>query len=103
MLASTLLSCRLTGPFRSWLAEAERLRKPVAVAAVAAAAKDTEARGRPRLVSIKERLEKEGWRLTEKLLTDMLEDMVVVWKSNRTGSAVTTEADHVRQEASAKD
>lgn len=88
LLASALLSCRLRGPFRSWLTEAERPRGPaVAAAAAAAAAKDTEARGRPRLVSIKERLVKDGWRLTEKLLTDTLEDMMVVWKSNTTGSS----------------
>lgn len=75
LLASAPPSCRLTGPFRSWLTDAERLRGPPP-----AAAKDTEARGRPRLMSIRERLEKEGWRLTEKLLTDMLEVMMVVWR-----------------------
>ena len=84
------LSCRLTGPFRSWPAEAERPRGP-------AAAKDTEARGRPRLVSIRERLEKDRWRLPEKLLTDRLEDMMAVWKGHRTGSAVTTQLDLARQ------
>lgn len=98
LLASAPPSCRPAGPFRSWLMEAERLRGPAA-----AAAKDTEARRRPWLVSIKERLEKEGWRLTEKLLTDMLEDMMVVWKSDRRRNAVTTETDHVHQEASATD
>lgn len=83
LLAS--VSCRLTGPFRSWQTEAERLRGPqveAEPAAAAAAAKDTDARGRPRPVSIRERLEKDGWRLTEKLLTDMLEDMMDIWKSN---------------------
>lgn len=49
--------------------EADRLRGLVAV-------KDTEARERARPVSIRERLEKEGWRFTEKLLTDMLEVMM---------------------------
>lgn len=95
LLAS--VSCRLTGPFRSWQTEAERLRGPQAEAEAepAAAAKDTDARGRPRPVSIRERLEKDGWRLTEKLLTDMLEDMMDVWKSNgEKGGAVTMEMDH---------
>lgn len=99
LLAS--VSCRLTGPFRSWQTEAERLRGPQVEAepvAAAAAAKDTDARGRPRPVSIRERLEKDGWRLTEKLLTDMLEDMMDIWKSNmREGGAVTMETDHKRQ------
>lgn len=80
LLAS--VSCRLTGPFRSWQTEAERLRGPQVEAEPAAAAKDTDARVRPRPVSIRERLEKDGWRLTEKLLTDMLEDMMDVWKNN---------------------
>lgn len=69
LLPCTPLSCRLIGPLRSWLMEAERLSGM-------AAAKDTEARERARPVSIRERLEKEGWRFMEKLLIDMLEAMM---------------------------
>ena len=44
---------------------------------VPAEEKETEARERWRPLSLRERLEKEGWRPREKLLTDMLEDMLL--------------------------
>lgn len=70
LLPCSPFSCRLIGPLRSWLMEAERLSG-------LAATKETEARERARPVSIRDRLEKEGWRFIEKLLTEMLEAMMV--------------------------
>lgn len=56
LLPCTLFTCAAIGPLRSGPTEAGRLSG-------LPGRKETEARDRARLVSIRERLEKEGWRL----------------------------------------
>lgn len=58
LLPRTLFTCTIAGPFRSWPTEVARLSGLLGT-------KETEARERARLVSIREWLEKEGWRLAE--------------------------------------